>query len=86
MPNAHIGRTVELRVADGDGPVVFLGEIIASHDLVAPGETAICDDHYGGAAVRPRPGGAGQDRRREGVLSPSGRWPRPSSRGPPPGG
>ena len=39
---------------------VFLGEIIAEHRLVAPGETAICDDHYGGPrplparAVRPK--------------------------------
>src|SRR5580658_1956641 len=60
VPNVHIGRTVELRVADGVVVVVFLGEIIAEHGLVAPGETAICDDHYGGArplparAVRPK--------------------------------
>jgi hypothetical protein len=38
-------------VANGTVTAVFLGEIIATHDLVAPGETAICDDHYGG----PRP-------------------------------
>jgi transposase len=60
VPNAHIGRTVELRVADGVVQIVFLGEIVASHNLVAPGETAICDDHYGGPrssptrAVRPK--------------------------------
>ena len=60
VPTAHIGRTVELRVADGVVMVVFLGEIIAEHRLVAPGETAICDDHYGGPrplparAVRPK--------------------------------
>jgi transposase len=60
VPTAHIGRTVELRVADGVVIAVFLGEIIAEHGLVAPGETAICDDHYGGArplparAVRPK--------------------------------
>jgi len=51
VPNIHIGRQVELRVADGTVMIVFLGEIIARHDLVAPGETAVCDDHYGG----PRP-------------------------------
>jgi transposase len=51
VPTANIGRQVELRVADGTVMVVFLGEIIAEHNLVAPGETAICDDHYGG----PRP-------------------------------
>ncbi len=60
VPTAHIGRTVELRVADGVVMAVFLGEIIAEHALVAPGETAICDDHYGGPrplparAVRPK--------------------------------
>jgi len=53
VPMCHIGRTVELVVANGTVTVVFLGEIIATHDLVAPGETAICDDHYGGA--RPYP-------------------------------
>jgi transposase len=53
VPMAHIGRTVELVVANGTVTIVFLGEIIATHHLVAPGETAICDDHYGGA--RPYP-------------------------------
>jgi len=60
VPNVHIGRTVELRVADGVVMVVFLGEIIAEHAIVAPGETAVTDEHYGGArpapnrAVRPK--------------------------------
>jgi hypothetical protein len=60
VPNVHIGRTVELRVADGMVHVVFLGEIIAEHGLIAPGETAVLDDHYGGPrpfparAVRPK--------------------------------
>ncbi len=60
VPTAHIGRQVELRVSDGTVLVVFLGEIIASHALVAPGETAVLDDHYGGprpsptCAVRPK--------------------------------
>jgi len=34
--------------------ITFLGEIIASHALVAPGETAVCDDHYGGPRPAPR--------------------------------
>jgi transposase len=51
VPTAHIGRTVELQVTDGHVLIVFLGEVIAEHQLVAPGETAICDEHYGG----PRP-------------------------------
>ena len=60
VPMYHIGRQVELVVANGTVTIVFLGEIIATHDLVAPGETAVCDDHYGGPrpeptrAVRPK--------------------------------
>ena len=60
VPMSHIGRQVELVVANGTVTIVFLGEIIATHDLVAPGETAVCDDHYGGPrpeptrAVRPK--------------------------------
>ena len=53
VPTSHIGRQVELVVANSTVTAVFLGEIIARHDLVAPGETAVCDDHYGGA--RPYP-------------------------------
>ena len=60
VPMSHIGRQVELVVANGTVTATFLGEIIATHDLVAPGEAAVCDDHYGGArpyptrAVRPK--------------------------------
>jgi transposase len=60
VPTVHVGRTVELKVADGEVMVVFLGEIIATHAVIAPGETSIVDDHYGGArpvpnrAVRPK--------------------------------
>ena len=60
VPNTHIGRQVELVAQDGRVLVVFLGEIVASHDLVAPGETSILDEHYGGPrpmptrAVRPK--------------------------------
>ena len=54
VPTAHIGRTVELRVADGVVTVVLLGEVVAEHALVAPGETSILDDHYGGPRPAPR--------------------------------
>ncbi len=60
VPNKYIGKEVSLRVKDGVIHVVLLGEIIAEHMVVSPGETAINDDHYGGArpspqrAVRPR--------------------------------
>jgi len=51
VPTVHIGRQVELVAQDGKVLIIFLGEIIATHDLVAPGETSVLDEHYG----RPRP-------------------------------
>ena len=61
VPNVHIGRTVELRVRDGVITVVFLGEIIAEHLVVSPGETSINDDHYGGPRPIAEPGGPAQE-------------------------
>ena len=60
VPTIHIGRQVELVAQDGKVLIILLGEIIAEHDLVAPGETSVLDDHYGGPrpmptrAVRPK--------------------------------
>ena len=60
VPTVHIGRQVELVAQHGRVLVVFLGEIVATHTLVAPGETSILDEHYGGPrpmptrAVRPK--------------------------------
>jgi len=54
VPNDHIGREVSLRIKDGVIQVVFLGEIVAEHLVVSPGETSINDDHYGGARPVPR--------------------------------
>ena len=60
VPTRHIGRQVEVRVADGVLEVILLGAVVATHSLVAPGETSIVDDHYGGPrpaparAVRPK--------------------------------
>jgi transposase len=60
VPNVHIGRQVELVAHDGVILIVLLGEIVATHALVAPGETSILDEHYGGPrpmptrAVRPK--------------------------------
>ncbi len=60
VPTSNVGRQVELRVADKKVVIVLLGEIIAEHDLVAPGETSVLDSHYGGPrrrgdrAVRPK--------------------------------
>ncbi len=54
VPTSHIGRQVEVRVASGVVQVVFLGEIIAEHAVVSPGEASVHDDHYGGARPAPR--------------------------------
>src|SRR5271165_5953714 len=53
VPSHLIGSSVLLRVADGQVQVLepFTGEIVAVHQLVAPGEASICDEHYG--SVRP---------------------------------
>ena len=51
VPTRHIGKQVEVRVADGEVQVVLLGAVVATHRLVAPGEASVNDDHYGG----PRP-------------------------------
>jgi hypothetical protein len=54
VPNDHVGKEVSLRVKDGVVQVVLLGEIIAEHLVVSPGETSVNDDHYGGARPMPR--------------------------------
>lgn len=54
VPTRHIGRQVEVRVADGAVQVVLLGAVIATHRLVAPGEASVDDDHYGGPRPAPR--------------------------------
>ncbi len=60
VPTRHIGRQVEVRVCDQILQVVSLGEVIAAHAVVSPGEASVNDDHYGGArpaparAVRPK--------------------------------
>jgi len=66
VPTVHIGRQVELRVADGVVMIVFLGEIIAEHGVVAPGETSVADEHYGGA--RPAPNRAVRPKTRDEVA------------------
>jgi transposase len=55
VPNRLIGHTVEVLAADGRVKVLVGDEIVADHTLVAPGEAAVIDDHYGGARPdRPR--------------------------------
>jgi transposase len=58
VPVALIGTQVRLRV-DHDRSLAIIagpgeGEMVAEHLLVAPGETSIHDDHYGGPRPAPR--------------------------------
>jgi hypothetical protein len=54
VPTRHIGKQVEVRVADGEVAVVLLGAVVATHRLVAPGEASVNDDHYGGPRLPPQ--------------------------------
>ena len=54
VPMALISKVVEVRVGDGQLEVTHLGVLQATHGLVAPGETSILDDHYGGPRAKPR--------------------------------
>lgn len=56
VPTRLIGATVA--VAEAEGRLVIsdlaTGEIVADHVPVAPGEAAVCDEHYGGPRPAPR--------------------------------
>ena len=54
VPVALIGKTVEVRVEAGVVEVVHLGAVMATHRLVAPGETSVLDEHYGSPRPKPR--------------------------------
>jgi hypothetical protein len=54
VPVALVGKTVEVHVADGVVRVVHLGVTRAEHQLVAPGETSVLDEHYGSPRPKPR--------------------------------
>jgi transposase len=54
VPMALVSKVVEVRVANGQLEVTHLGVLQATHGLVAPGETSILDDHYGGPRAKPR--------------------------------
>jgi transposase len=54
VPIRHMGKHVEVRVADGTVDVILLGAVVASHRLVAPGEASVDDDHYGGPRPAPQ--------------------------------
>ena len=60
VPTRHVGRQVQLEISGTNVSIIDLGEVIATHAIVSPGESSISDEHYGGArpdrrrAVRPR--------------------------------
>jgi transposase len=54
VPMVLIGKQVEVRVSNGELQVSHLGVLQATHGLVAPGETSILDEHYGGPRTKPR--------------------------------
>jgi len=64
VPDKLVGRTVEVQVAGVEVKVLHFGEVVAAHDLVAPGEASIKDEHYGGARRvgqrQPRPRSAAE--------------------------
>ena len=54
VPDKLLGREVEVQVVGGEVHLSHLGEVVATHDLVAPGEASIKDEHYGGPRPAPR--------------------------------
>ncbi len=56
VPMKLIGTSVQ--VVSGSGRVLIVdprtGEVVADHAAVAPGESSVVDEHYGGARPRPR--------------------------------
>jgi hypothetical protein len=57
VPSRLIGTTVLITVAETTIRILepFTGEVAAEHQLVAPGEVSIADDHYGSSRpARPR--------------------------------
>ena len=56
VPMARIGTSVQ--VVAGSGRVLIVdartGEVVADHGAVAPGESSVVDEHYGGARPKPR--------------------------------
>jgi transposase len=54
VPLDLVGKVVEVVVSNGQIEVVHLGVSMARHQVVAPGEASIQDEHYGGARPVPR--------------------------------
>jgi len=62
VPHALVGAQVMVAPEGGQIVIRHQGHEVARHTLVAPGQVAICDEHYGG----PRPGPARSPRPRSG--------------------
>lgn len=60
VPRERVGRTVEVLAIDGKVRICAGDELLACHDLVAPGQCSLIDEHYGGPRRGPtraaRPG------------------------------
>jgi transposase len=54
VPMRLVGRRVEAQAAEGRVRVLDADEVVADHPLVAPGETSVLDEHYGGPRPAPR--------------------------------
>ncbi len=56
VPMTLIGKSVQ--VVAGSGRVLIVdphtGEVVADHGVVAPGESSVADEHYGGPRPKPR--------------------------------
>ena len=56
VPTKLVGRAVEVQVIGTEVRALHFGEVVATHELVAPGEASVKDEHYGGARSAPRRG------------------------------
>ena len=54
VPLVHVGQVVHVDAGEGRLVISHLGATIAEHAIVAPGETSILDEHYGGPRAKPR--------------------------------
>ena len=54
VPDKLVGRAVEVQVLGTEVRLLHFGEVVATHDLVAPGEASMKDEHYGGPRRPPR--------------------------------
>ena len=54
VPTRFVGRLLQVEAAAGRVRVFHDDELVAAHDLVAPGESSVLDEHYGTARPRPR--------------------------------